>query len=70
MAEAEYGVKTLNLGYFQAVYFLSMPSQLAAGAGLMWGGSVAKGLWQQLLENTKVLLCELSLSLLPQVKIR
>lgn len=34
------------------------------------GGSVAKGLWQQLLENTNVLLYELSLSLVPQIKIR
>lgn len=34
------------------------------------GGSVAKGLWQQLLENTNVLLYELSLSLIPQTKIR
>lgn len=33
-------------------------------------GSVTKGLWQQLLENTNVLLYELSLSLVPKVKIR
>lgn len=61
--------KSSGFGAFSGGLFSVDAKPACSRCRTRMGGSVAKGLWQQLLENTNVLLYELSLSLVPQIKI-